>query len=115
MLVSTPAADEQEPARCLELDDPLLTITIDAVVTLRGELDRSVEDDVTRRFAVAAESADNIEIDAREVTFFDAAGVRAFLLSQQHACDHGVGVTFRFARPGPVDRVLDLVGLVHQF
>ena len=115
MVGSRDCADPQDPGRTLEPDDQLLTITVDAIVTLRGELDRSVEDDVTRRVAVAAQSADRIEIDAREVTFFDAAGVRAFLLSKQNAFDHGATVSFRFARPGPIERVLQVLGLIQLF
>ena len=115
MLVSSNAADAREAARPLDIEDPRLTIAVDAIVTLSGDLDRSVEDDVTRRVALTAESADRIEIDARGVTFFDAAGVRAFLLSKQSAHDHGVSVAFRFTRPGPVDRVLELLDLTELF
>ena len=104
-------ARARDTARPVDAADPLLIITVEAVVTLRGELDRSVEDDVTRRVAVAVEAADRIEIDARDVSFLDAAGIRAFLVSKQHACDRGVSVSFRFARPGPVERVLALAGL----
>ena len=115
MLGSRGCADAQESDRQVNINDPPLSITVDAIVILRGELDRSVEDEVTRRVAVAAESADRIEIDALAVTFFDAAGVRAFLLSKQNAFDHGVSVSFRFARPGPVERVLQMLGLTHLF
>ena len=65
MLVSPDCADAQESVRPLDVRDPPLTVTVDAIVTLRGELDRSGEDDVTRRVADAAESDDRIEIEAR--------------------------------------------------
>ena len=115
MLVSNKSADARQAARRLGGADPLLSVAVEAIVTLRGELDRSVEDDVTRRVALTAESADRIEIDARAVTFFDAAGVRAFLLSKQNAEEHGVSVSFRFERPGPVERVLELLDLIELF
>lgn len=115
MLVSPDSGDGRKPDRPRDRRDPLLTMTVDAVVTLSGELDRAVEDDVTRRVATTVESAGRIEIDARDVTFFDAAGVRSFILSKQHASDHGVSMSFRFARPGPVERVLQMVGLIDEF
>ena len=62
-------ARARDTARFVDAADPLLIITVEAVVTLRGELDRSVEDDVTRRVAVAVEAADRIEVDARDVSF----------------------------------------------
>jgi len=97
------------------LVEPLLTITVNVVVTLDGELDRAVEDEVTGRIALATHSADFIQVDARHVSFIDAAGVRALLLSRQYALDHGAMLTVQFSRPGPVERVLQLVGLATWF
>jgi anti-anti-sigma factor len=97
------------------LVDSLMAITVNVVVTLDGDLDRAVEDDVTSRIAIAAHSADFIEVDARRVGFIDAAGVRALLLSKQYAADQGAVLTVRFSRPGPVERLLQLLGLGNSF
>jgi anti-anti-sigma factor len=92
-----------------------MAITVNVVVTLDGDLDRSVEDDVTSRIAIATHSADFIQVDARQVGFIDAAGVRALLLSKQYAADQGAVLTVRFSRPGPVERLLKLLGLGNSF
>jgi anti-anti-sigma factor len=97
------------------LVDPSLAITVNVVVSLHGDLDRSVEDDVTGRIALAMHAADFIQVDAREVAFIDAAGIRTLLLSKQNALDHGVTLTMQFSRPGPVERLLQLLGLVTWF
>ena len=95
--------------------DQLLAISVNVVVTLDGELDRSVEGEVTSGIALATHSADSIQIDARHVSFIDAAGVRALLLSKQYAVEHGATFTVQFSRPGPVERLLQLVGLATWF
>jgi anti-anti-sigma factor len=96
-------------------DEPLVAITVNVVVTLDGELDRSVEGEVTSRIALATHSADRVQVDARRVAFIDAAGVRALLLSKRYALDHGARLTVQFSRPGPVERLLQLVGLATWF
>jgi anti-anti-sigma factor len=95
--------------------DSSLAITVSVVVTLDGELDRSVEDDVTSRIAIATQWADFVHVDARQVRFIDAAGVRALLLSKQYASDQGAVLTVQFSRPGPVERLLQLLGLGNSF
>jgi anti-anti-sigma factor len=97
------------------LVDPLLAITVNVVVSLDGDLDRSVEGEVTGRIALAMHSADFINVDARHVGFIDAAGIRTLLLSKQNALDHGVTMTVQFSRPGPVERLLQLLGLATWF
>ena len=97
------------------LDDALLTMSVSVVVTLSGELDRSVEEAVTDRIALAMHAADFIRIDARQLDFIDASGVRALLLSQQYALDRGTTLTVQYSRPGPVERLLKIVGLATWF
>ena len=95
--------------------DQLLAISVNVVVTLDGELDRSVEGEVTSGIAFATHSADSIHVDVRHVSCIDAAGVRALLLSKQYAVEHGATLTVQFSRPGPVERLLQLVGLATWF
>jgi|SRR5688572_23653147 ABC-type transporter Mla MlaB component len=90
--------------------DQLLAISVNVVVTLDGELDRSVEG-VTSGIAFATHSADAIHVDVRHVSCIDAAGVRALLLSKQYAVEHGATLTVQFSGPGQVERLLQLVGL----
>ena len=95
--------------------DRSLAITVNVVVSLDGDLDRAVEGEVTGRIALAMHSADFVEVDARRVAFIDGAGIRTLLLSKQNALDHGVTLTVQFARPGPVERLLELLGLATWF
>jgi len=97
------------------LVDPLLAITVNVVVRLDGDLDHSVESEVTGRIALAAQLADCIQVDARHVAFIDAAGIRTLLMCKQNALDHGVTLTVQYSRPGPVERLLQLLGLATWF
>lgn len=91
--------------------DAILTMTVSATVVLDGELDCSTEREVERRIARLAESADVIHIDARQVAFIDAAGVRTLLLAERDALHNGATMTVQISSPGPVERVFQLVGL----
>lgn len=95
--------------------DAILTMTVSATVVLDGELDCSTEREVERRIARLAESADVICVDARQVAFIDAAGVRTLLLAERDALENGATMTMRISSPGPVERVFKLVGLTGWF
>jgi anti-anti-sigma factor len=103
--------DEMSPSTGTCVDVDLLTMTLNAVVVLDGELDYSTERAVTRRIARLAETADVIEIDTRPVTFIDAAGVRTLQLAKRSVVENGATMKVEVSRPGPVERVFALVGL----
>jgi len=93
------------------LVEPLLAITVNVVVSLDGDLDHSVETEVSGRITQAAQLADCIQVDARHVAFIDAAGIRTLLMCKQNALGHGVTLTVLYSRPGPVERLVQLLGL----
>lgn len=87
-----------------------------AVVELGGELDLHgsgrLTAEVQRLLREAAESdrLERFEIDARELTFADSAGLRAVLLARSEA--QGTGATFTVtAVSPPVERVIEMAGL----
>ena len=91
--------------------EAILTLTVSATVVLDGELDCSTERQVQCRIGRLAESADVIHVDARQVAFIDAAGVRTLLLAKRDALANGAAITLQISIPGPVERVFQLTGL----
>jgi anti-anti-sigma factor len=89
----------------------LVTMTVNATLVLEGDLDCSTEREVTRRIARLVESADVIRIDARKVSFIDAAGVRTLLLAKREALKNGTSVTLEISRRGAVERLCEITGL----
>jgi anti-anti-sigma factor len=83
-----------------------VTVTVGATVRLDGELDCSTERMLTRRITRLAESAEAIHIDARGVSFIDAAGLRTLLFSQRLAHENGVRLTL--APSGPIKRLVKM-------
>jgi anti-anti-sigma regulatory factor len=55
--------------------------------------------------------ADVIRIDARQVAFIDAAGVRTLLLAKQDTFRNAATLTVQISSPGPVERTFQLAGL----
>jgi anti-anti-sigma factor len=102
---------DTSPAKATCVDGGLVTVTVSATMVLDGELDCSTERELERRMSRLAESADVIQIDTRQVSFIDAAGVRTLVLAKQDLVEHGATVTVQISRPGPVQRILHLVGL----
>jgi anti-anti-sigma factor len=96
-------------------DVGVVTITVSATVVLDGELDCSTDRTLGGKISALAELADVVEIDARQVSFIDAAGVRALLLAKRDLVKNGATMTVRISRPGPVQRILQLVGLTDCF
>jgi anti-sigma B factor antagonist len=85
-----------------------------AVVVLGGELDlhgsERLTAEVQRVLSDESGAVERVEIDARELTFADSAGLRAVLIARAEAHTTGVG----FAVVGvsaPVERVIEMAGL----
>jgi anti-anti-sigma factor len=103
--------DTISPVSVRDENESRVTITVIATVAIEGELDCSTEREVTRRIERLAESSDVIRIDARQVGFIDAAGVRTLLQAKRSALQNGATVTVEVASPGPVERMLHITGL----
>lgn len=85
-----------------------------AVVELGGELDLHGSDrltaEVQRVLNDESGKLKRVEIDARELTFADSAGLRAVLLARAEA--QTTGVTFMVTAVSPsVERVIEMAGL----
>jgi anti-anti-sigma factor len=85
-----------------------------AVVVLGGELDLHGSDRLTAEVqrVLNDDSGEvvRVEIDARELTFADSAGLRAVLLARAEA--QTTGVKFRVTSVSPsVERVIEMAGL----
>lgn len=94
---------------------PQLSIEVGAepgvtVVTVHGELDIAGAGPL-REF-LARLGAHHVVIDARPLTFIDAAGMSVLVIASNQAVGTGGSFLVRGAR-GEVRRVLDLAGLVH--
>jgi anti-anti-sigma factor len=107
--------DDQAKSVNAALTHAILTMTVAAAVVLDGELDCSTERQVQCRIARLAESADVIHIDARHVSFIDAAGVRTLLLAKRDALANGATIRVQISSPGPVERIFQLTGLTGWF
>lgn len=85
-----------------------------AVVELGGELDLHGSDrltaEVQRVLRDATPPVERVEIDARELTFADSAGLRAVLKARAEAQTTGV-VFMVTAVSAPVERVIEMAGL----
>jgi anti-sigma B factor antagonist len=84
-----------------------------AVVELGGELDLHGSDRLTaevQRVLNDHSGVERVEIDARELTFADSAGLRAVLTARTEAQTTGV-VLVVTAVSAPVERVIEMAGL----
>ena len=92
-------------------EDDLTTLRVSATVVLTGELDISTEREIENRISRLAELADVITIDARQVVFIDAAGLRTLRVAKRQVLDNGAAITLQIQRPGVVQRLVELLGL----
>ena len=81
------------------------------VVELGGELDLHGSERLTAEVQrMLREPIEQIELDARELTFADSAGLRAVLMARADA--QTIGTTFIVtAVSPPVERVIEMAGL----
>jgi anti-anti-sigma factor len=107
--------DETRPLSPALTGVGLVTITVSATVVLDGELDSSTEREVRCRISRLAESADVIHVDARQVAFIDAGGVRTLQLARREVFDNGATMTVQISRPGPVQRIFEIAGVTNWF
>jgi anti-anti-sigma factor len=110
-----PIMDEASAVGATCGDVRRMTMTVSATVVLDGELDCSTERKLEGSISRLAELADVVRIDARQVSFIDAAGVRTLLLAKRDLVKNGGTITVQISRPGPVQRILQLAGLPDRF
>ena len=110
-----PIIDEVSAVGATCGDVGMVTVKVSATVVLDGELDCSTERKLGGRISRLAELADVVRIDARQVSFIDAAGVRTLLLAKRDLVKNGATMTVQISRPGPVQRILQLAGLPDRF
>jgi anti-sigma B factor antagonist len=82
-------------------------------VAVTGEIDMATSQALATalREAVRTEDAKEVEVDLSGVTFMDSSGIRALVMSQGYATEHGV--TLYATNPHPhVRRVLEITGLL---
>ena len=80
------------------------------VVVVRGEVDLATADVLRGELRSAAERADTVVLDLREVSFMDTQGLAVVIEAQQAATQAG----HRFAitrAPDRVHRLFDMIGL----
>jgi anti-anti-sigma factor len=106
-----------QPANELVLRDPAPVVVerigTRAVVTLFGDLDLMVEDELIQTISDAAglRGLSSLHVDATKVAFIDSSGLRSLVLSRQAVLDRGLGYTLAVSGDGPVARLLVLTGL----
>ena len=84
------------------------------VVQLAGYLDASNAAEVRRRTEAAAEGADELTVDLRQLDFLDSSGLGIFVAIHKQRV--GVGRALRLLQPQPtVSRVFEVSGLNHLF
>lgn len=82
-----------------------------ARVTIAGELDLHSSAELAAEISRVLDNAPAaVEIDARDLTFADSAGLRALLVARQEAEQRGVALRLTQVS-GPLDRLLEMTGL----
>lgn len=86
-------------------------------ITVTGQLDLVVEDQLTEVVSEAATTPEIVALhfDLSAVTFIDSSGLRGLVQSSQIALERDLGFTVEFTEKGPVARLLDLTGLRAHF
>ena len=89
----------------------------EATITLMGELDIAVVDDVRDvvNLVVAHEGLTVLHLDVTSVRFMDSTGLMILVRAWQVALDHSLTFTLATEQYGPVDRVIDLCGFGGSF
>lgn len=85
-------------------------------VTLTGEIDILVEENIVSRVTAAITQSNPLEmvLDLRAVTFMDSSGLRAVLRCQRIAESEGVRFRVGVAE-GPVTRLFAVAGVAEWF
>jgi anti-anti-sigma factor len=82
------------------------------VVALRGELD-AVSATLLRDEMASTHEPGNVAVDARDLTFIDSSGIRAFVELGKRLAHSGHTLAVRNAQP-QVYRVMEITGLLER-
>ncbi len=82
-----------------------------AVVTVSGELDLAVVDDLRAALARPEAQAETLILDLRGVTFIDSSGLSVIVASHQRMRTAHGRFAVVVARPSAVQRLFELCGL----
>ncbi|WP_435971611.1 STAS domain-containing protein [Streptomyces sp. Qhu_M48] len=86
-----------------------------AVVTVAGELDRDNQEPLREALSASlARHAERVVVDCGRLTFCDSTGLNLLLNARLDALEAGSRVELAAVRP-PVDRLLDITGVVAVF
>jgi anti-sigma B factor antagonist len=85
-----------------------------ARMTLVGELDIAVADEVEERLRRLREAGRRVRLDLSQLDFIDSSGVRAIVLGLKHArqCGHELDVDRRISPT--VKRMIEIMGIAPQ-
>jgi anti-sigma B factor antagonist len=84
------------------------------VLRISGELDLSTRISIEQALLSALDSASNVILDLRDLTFCDSSGVAMFCNAYQKATTQGATLTFRNVT-SPVRRVFTIAGVDERF
>ena len=112
-------AQPQQRARRAQYDRPIpgseFSVTVHSegsaeVVVVRGEIDLATADAVRADLRGAAERAETVVLDLREVAFMDTQGLTVVI--EAHQAAENDGTRFAITRaPDHVHRLFDMIGL----
>ena len=111
-----PTTAEQEPTDA-QLISTVTRVKNTICITVSGQLDLVVEDQLAERVLAALSTPDlvGLHLDLTSITFIDSSGLRGLIYSSQLALDNDLTFTVNVADGGPVARLLDLTGLRGHF
>jgi anti-anti-sigma factor len=78
------------------------------ILRLRGEIDLSNADELTRAIAAAARNGHEVEVDLSGVTFIDSSGLHAI---RRAAASENCGPVVLVDVPSKIVRIIEIVGL----
>jgi anti-sigma B factor antagonist len=83
-------------------------------VTLIGELDIAVADEVEERFRRLREAGSPVRLDLSQLEFIDSSGVRAIVLGLRHARQGGHELEVDRQISPTVRRMIEIMGIASQ-
>jgi len=82
-------------------------------IKLGGEFDSATSDDVMARFEQVAAQTKDVGLDLSDVSFIDSTGMRAIILIERSAGEHGVALTI-VPPPEALTDLLTVTGLTNR-
>ena len=86
-----------------------------ACLIVAGEVDLLMAPEFVAALTAAQDAARAVVVDLRAVGFMDSTGLRALLEGRVRSASGGGRLALRLAAGGPVERLLDLAGVLTLF